>query len=164
MNNASKNRTLLFIIAFLLLINIAAVFYFFWFRDEQKRSRDKDSMRNGIALALQKEVGFTDSQVTQYKQLKEEHWKIAKPLFDSMQLAKDNLYNLVKADSVSDSLLQARVDQIAARQKAMDLQGFRHFRKVRALCTPEQLPRYDSLMKKIIAKKGRPQGKDEKNK
>lgn len=163
MNNASKNRTLLFIIAFLMLTNIAVVVYFLR-QPESKTGKEatppaqgQPGGRNGIATQLQKEVGFSEQQIAQYKDMKAAHWKIAKPLFDAMQKSKDSLYELVKQPTVDEALLQQRAENISERQKALEIQGFRHFKEVRGLCTPEQLPRYDSLLKKIINRKGRPQ-------
>lgn len=165
MNNASKNRTLVFIIAFLLLTNIAVVVYFLRQPDCNKNGKEaappppqgQPGGRNGIATQLQKEVGFSEQQIAQYKDMKAAHWKIAKPLFDAMQKSKDSLYELVKLPTVDEALLQQRAENISERQKALEIQGFRHFKEVRGLCTPEQLPRYDSLLKKIINRKGRPQ-------
>ncbi|MDF2381138.1 periplasmic heavy metal sensor [Nostoc ellipsosporum NOK] len=167
MNNASKNRTLLFIIAFLLLTNIAVVVYFLR-QPDSKNAKDgtppppsgQPGGRNGIATQLQKDVGFSDQQIAQYKDMKAAHWKIAKPLFDAMQKSKDSLYELVKLPVVDEALIQQRAENIAERQKALEIQGFRHFKEVRGLCTTEQLPRYDSLLKKIINRKGKPQGGD----
>lgn len=164
MNNAAKNRTLLFIIAFLILTNIAVVVYFL--RQPEKTGKDatppppqgQSGGRNGIATQLQKDVGFSEEQIAKYKEMKAAHWKIAKPLFDAMQKSKDSLYELVKLPQVDEELLEDRAENVAERQEALEIQGFRHFKEVRSLCTPEQLPRYDSLLKKIINRKGRPQG------
>ncbi len=152
----TKYKTLLFIIAVLLISNIALVVYTFTGRCEHKPPT-KDQNKSGITSALQNEVGFSEQQLAQYKNLREEHWKIAKPLFDSMQKGKELLFNLTQTASVDDSLVQNAAASIASHQKLMELQSFRHFKQVRDLCSAEQLPRYDSVLKKIVSKRGKPQ-------
>lgn len=154
----TKYKTLLFIIAVLLISNIALVIYVFTGGSCPHKPPAKDQQnKSGITSALEKEVGFSEQQLAQYKNLREEHWKIAKPLFDSMQKGKELLFKLTQTASVEDSVVQNAAASIAASQKLMELQSFRHFKQVRDLCTQEQLPRYDSVLKKIVSKRGKPQ-------
>ncbi len=105
---------------------------------------------------LEKEVGFDKSQLESYKQLKEQHWDRMKPSFTEMRNAKDDFYKLLSRSSVPDSVINAAADTIAARQKQIDLQTFRHFQQVRALCTPEQQPRFDSVVQLVLKKMNGP--------
>lgn len=154
----TRYKTLLFIIAVLLISNIALVVYVFTGGRCPHKSPSKEQQnKSGITAALEKEVGFSEQQLAQYKNLREEHWKIAKPLFDSMQKGKELLFKLTQTAAVEDSVVQNAAASIAASQKLMELQSFRHFKQVRDLCTQEQLPRYDSVLKKIVSKRGKPQ-------
>jgi hypothetical protein len=90
-------------------------------------------------------------------------------MFDEMRKAKDSLFRLLSNPGVSDSIINKASDAIAQNQKALDLQTFNHFKKVRALCTPDQQSKYDSLVLRMFRKMGKPmrkneQGKEEKNK
>jgi Spy/CpxP family protein refolding chaperone len=170
MNTAPKSRPLIFIIIFLLLTNIAVLAWLFW-PNKNKSAEQGSAQRNGMVMALQNEVGFSDSQVEQYKQIKEKQWKILRPMFDDIRKAKDSLYRLLSDESVNDSVISQRAETIGQNQKALDLQAFNHFREVRSLCMPEQRPKYDSLVLKMIKKMGKPQSrrnnessKDEKSK
>ncbi len=169
MNTASKSRPLIFIIIFLLLTNIAVLAWLFW--PKTPKHIEPPGQRNGMVMALKDSVGFSDAQVDQYKQLKEKQWKILKPLFDDIRKAKDSLYRLLGDENVNDSVINQRAEFIGQKQKALDLQAFSHFKEVRALCTSEQRPKYDSLVLKMIKKMGKPQNrrnndssKEEKNK
>lgn len=153
----TKYKTLLFIIAVLLISNIALVVYMFTRSCKPDMPPKEQQNKSGITSALQNEVGFSEQQLAQYKNLREEHWKIAKPLFDSMQKGKERLFKLTQTAAVEDSAVQAAAAAIADNQKLMELQSFRHFKQVRDLCNPEQLPKYDSVLKKIVSKRGKPQ-------
>ena len=165
MNNPSRNRNLIFIIAVLLLTNIAVLAYFLWIK---KPTTDGGGHGGGrkieMADRLKDSVGFNDEQVGQFKKLKDEHWASLKPMFDEMRNAKDNLFKLLSDPNASDSLIDRASDVIAEKQKALDLQTFNHFKKVRALCTPEQQPKYDSMVQRMFRKMGKPMRRNEKEK
>lgn len=151
-----RNRNLLIIIGVLLLTNIAVLVYFLGQKKPEKSATSRSEKdRNGISEMLQKEVGFNEEQTAQYKQLKEKQKEIIRPMYDDMRKAKDSLFRLLSYPETSDSLLNKISDAIAQKQKALDLQTFNHFKKVRTLCTPEQQPKYDSMILRMFRKMGK---------
>jgi periplasmic protein CpxP/Spy len=157
----STNKTLLVIIAVLLLTNIAVLGYFLWYKKPATPIRN-DREHNGISDALQKEVGFSDDQVAQYKLLKDKQREIIRPMFDDMRKSKDSLFRLLSVTEVNDSVLNKVTDVIAQKQKMLDLQTFYHFKRVRALCKPDQEAKYDSMVVRMFRKMGRPRSEQEK--
>lgn len=153
MNTQSKNKTLVFIIVFLLLTNLLVLGYFLFSHNKWKRERGRD----GFVTALQKEVGFNDEQVKKFQQLKETSWAEAKKKMDQIRLVKNNLFDLSKQPTVADSVIEKLADSIGKLQKQVEINTFNHFREIRAICTPEQQPAFDSLIKKIINRPGRGQ-------
>jgi Spy/CpxP family protein refolding chaperone len=165
MSNPSRNRNLLFIIVALLLTNIAVLAYFLWIKQPEKRDRSQDNRpKIDMVDRLRDSVGFNDEQVTQFKKLKDEHWATLKPMFDDMRKAKDSLFRLVSDPNANDSVIDKVSDVIAQKQKALDLQTFNHFKKVRALCRPEQQEKYDSLVQRMFRKMGKPMRRSDKEK
>jgi Spy/CpxP family protein refolding chaperone len=166
--STSRNKNLLFIIAALLLTNIAVLAYFLWIKQPEPKRTGPDNKREGMAGKLKEEVGFNDEQTAQYKQLKDQQWATVRPMFDEMRKAKDSLFRLLSDPNVNDSIINKVSDVIAQKQKALDLQTFNHFKKVRALCTPEQQSKYDSMVQRMFRRMGKPmrknneQGKEEK--
>lgn len=154
--SSKRNRNLLVIIGLLLVTNIALLLYMFWWKDGDKNKGRGGDFKDGVSGALQKEVGFSQQQLDEYKKLRSEHWKVSKPMYEKMQKSRDSLFSLVKNPDVSDSSINLAASSIAQQQKEMDLRAFYHFRKVRAICLPEQTARYDSLMKKISNRKMKP--------
>lgn len=150
------NKNLLIIIAVLLLTNIGVLAYFLWYKKPPEKQEQHDNRNNGIADQLQKEVGFTPEQLEQYKQLRDKQRGTIRPMYDEMRKAKDSLFRLLKDSVISDSATRVASDRIAERQKMLDLQTFTYFRKVRELCTTEQLPKYDSLIQNMFSKMNRP--------
>jgi protein CpxP len=99
---------------------------------------------------LKNDVGFNDSQVAEYKKIKDAQWDKMKSRFDDLRKTKDNFFHLLSNESTNDSILNSAADSIAYRQKALDLEAFAHFKEVRKLCTPDQQPKYDSLVQSMF--------------
>ena len=150
MNNSVRNKVLIFIIAILLLTNMAILVYFLWLKQPEVVDRENEHKREGLSQMLKKEVGFNDQQVAAYRQLKDQQWKTMKNKFDDLRRAKDSLFYLLSVPGVADSSVQKAADLIAARQKQLDLQAFNHFKELRTVCTPEQLPKYDTLIQRMF--------------
>ncbi|TMI69641.1 MAG: periplasmic heavy metal sensor [Bacteroidetes bacterium] len=154
--STSKNRSLIFIIAVLLLTNIAVLAYFLWYKKPTRPPEGGHDRGRGIEVPLQKEVGFNEEQMSQYKQMRDQQMKAIKPMFDDMRKAKDSLFRMISNDNANDSSVNAVGDAIAQKQKEMDLRMYNHFKRIRSLCTPAQLPKYDSVIQRMMRKMGKP--------
>lgn len=149
MTPATKNRSLISIIVFLLITNIAMlVFFLVTNNPAQKSSHTKD--QNGMSGMLQKEVGFSKDQLDTYQSLRKNQLDTLHDLFDQLRRSKMDFYNLVYSSQINDSSVNKAADAIADRQKALDLHMFNHFKMVRDICTPGQLPKFDSTIQKLF--------------
>ena len=155
MNSNTKTKSLIMIIVFLLITNIAMLAFFVLGKPAERRQRNHES--NGMYKSLQNEVGFSESQLKQYQALKDQQMKTVRPKFNEVRQSKKDFYELISSAQVSDSALNADADSIAQKQKNLDMQMFQYFKNVRKICTNEQTEKFDSLMKKVIGRMvGRP--------
>ena len=157
MDSVTKNKSLVTIIIFLLITNIAMLIFFLALNtNDQKGTRNQ----NGMADALQNDVGFSKEQLDTYQSLRKDHFNKIHPLFDELRKSKMDFYTLIYNPQISDSSLNAAADLIAEKQKTLDMQLFRHFKMVQNICTPGQLQKFDTVIKKVfvrmIAKTGKP--------
>jgi hypothetical protein len=76
-------------------------------------------------------------------------------MYDDMRTAKDSLFRLLSYPATSDSVLDSMAEAIAQKQKTLDLLTFKYFKSLRTLCTPEQLPKYDSMILPLLRKIGK---------
>jgi len=151
-----RNRNLLIIIAVLLLTNVAVLVYFLGQHKKDKTTPPADAGRNAVVEMLQKEVGFDDEQTARYKEMKEKQREKIRPMYDDMRKTKDSLFRLLSFPETSDSVLDQITDAIALKQKAIDLETFNHFKRVRRLCKEDQLTKYDSMVVRMFRKMGKP--------
>lgn len=151
MESAKKFKALVAIIIFLVLTDVVLLIFFISHQstsDKREHSRDQ----NGMAMVLEKEVGFNKNQVGQYLQLRSRQRASGRPLFDSLRKSKENFYALLEQSLVADSIINKYADKIAFTQKQLDLQMYNYFQEVRKICTPQQLPQFDSVIKKTVLK------------
>lgn len=149
----SKNKALIFISVILLIANIALLAFFLRPQSSNSQPPAADANKDILAEALQKDVGFDNDQVVQYKQLKDQQWESMRLKFNDVRAAKDSFFHLISVENIPDSLVNAASDVIAQRQKALDLEAFAHFKHVRKLCkTPIQQAKYDSLVQRMFFK------------
>jgi len=151
MDTISKNKALISIIIFLLIMDLAMLIFFLVLNNPAPRNAHGHD-QNGISGLLQKEVGFTKEQLNTYQSLKKDHSEKVHILFDELRKAKKDFYNLIYAPQVSDSSLNTAAALIAEKQKSLDLQMFSHFKMVRNICTAGQLQKFDTTIKKVITR------------
>lgn len=149
----NKSKVLISIIGILLLANIALVSFFLLKKDDRKHDKRMDR-KTVIGNFLKKEIGFNDVQMQQYDSMSTWHSKYMKTMFETSRNTKDKQFKELTAANFSDSVMNSIADQSAATQKALELQMFNHLKQVRALCTAEQLPKFDSLFVKVLKKRG----------
>ena len=151
--NSSRTKILLFLIGILLVTNLVLLLFFVWNKGPQEKDAkrpphaDRSSMMRGY---LKDSVAFNDQQLTQFDQLREKKKEEMKVLFEDMRQSKLAFYNLLRQPNTPDSVSQAAANIMAEKQKAVDVAFFKYFENVRALCTPEQHAKYDTLMQQII--------------
>jgi periplasmic protein CpxP/Spy len=148
MNN-TRNKWLIGIIAILLLSNIALLFFSLR-PDPEKQRKDRPGL--GFSEFLRKDVGFTPEQMKVFDSMRDEHFKRMRPMFENITNTKNNFYFRLSDTTLNDSNLYEVAAPIGKEQVELDVLIFRHFRRVRNMCTPEQQQRFDSLFPQIVKK------------
>jgi hypothetical protein len=133
-----------------LIANIGLL-YFFVFKRPQKPSRPTaDEMRKMQIEKVKKDVGLSDEQTVAYDSLRSKQFKTMKPLFEDITRSKEDFFSLIYQPNVSDSVLGTYASRIGEKQMALDMSTFRYFQSIKALCTEEQKPKMDSVIKQIV--------------
>lgn len=154
-NTSNKNKALVFLIIILLLTNIAVLVYFLSpKRPDKEANQEKNKYK--LLEPLKNEVGFSDSQIAEYKKIKDSRTGRIKGKVEDLRRVRDSFYLLLATRDVADSVLNVYSDSIAYRQKLLDLETFGHFKILRKICTPEQEAKYDTMVQHIVHRWGSP--------
>lgn len=152
-NTQNKSKVLVAIIVMLMLANIVLVSFFLLKKDTGRRDKHEDR-KAMIAGFLKNEIGFSTAQLQRYDTLSNDHRDNIRKMFDSLRSSKDKQFKQLAAGNFSDSVMNTVAEQSAISQKLMELQMFNHLKNIRALCTADQLPKFDSLFVKVLNKRG----------
>ncbi len=154
------NKLLVFTTIALLIINVALV-YFLWNSKKRPSKKERGGERGDWVV---NELKLDDKQKEEHKKIKDAHFATLKPIFDSITSARKNLYSLLKDPSVNDSVINEYTRIIGEQHALVSQYTFDHFKKIRALCNPEQQNKLDTLIQKMIQDMGRRGGKPGKGK
>jgi Spy/CpxP family protein refolding chaperone len=158
----SSNKILSAAVILLLIANIALVAFMVF--GKSKRGDMRKGGRPDPIETMTKELSLTDQQQKDLKQMRDDFFKTNKTIFDSMRAAKAAMFSLVKDPAANDSVIESYSRKISDIQASADKITFAHFRRVRAMLTPEQQPKYDEFLKKMMMLRGRRDSADHKDK
>ena len=145
MSYLRNHRLLLLIIGVLLVANIGLL-YFFVFNKPQRHSGPTINPVEKV----KKDVGLNDEQTALYDSLRTNQFRNMKPLFKDLTKSKEEFFSLIYNEGVSDSMINSYASRIGEKQMALDISTFHYFQSIKALCTEEQKPRMDSVIKQIV--------------
>jgi len=145
------NKLLVFSTIALLIINVVLA-YFLWNSKKVHPKRERGGERGDWMV---KELNFDEQQKAEHKKIKDAHFATVKPIFDSITSARKNLYGLIKDTATNDSMIDQYTRIIGEQHAMMTRYTFDHFKKLRAICNPEQQQKLDTLVQKIVQDMGR---------
>ena len=143
MKNILNNKIAAWLIGLLILANIATL-TFFWI-GHLKNQRD-NSPKNFLAKSLH----FSESQKNAYFELAKNHNENANKIREQIKIDKENLFQLLKTEQIVDTIKNNAALKVSLSIQSLDILTFDHFKKVRALCTEEQKPKFDELIQKMV--------------
>jgi protein CpxP len=166
MTKFPRQKWLLLLAAILLVTNVITLsIYWSTKRPEEHRNDQQgggDRQRR-MGQFMVNELKLDKDQEAVYWKLRDTLVSQQKPVMDSIRDSKKRFFDLLKDTPPSDSVLQANMNEIGHLQKKLDLITFQHFQQVRALCKPEQVLKFDTVVKEIVNRMtgfGRPAGKN----
>ncbi len=152
MTKFPRQKWLLLLVAILLVTNIITL-SIYWSMKPAERPRNNNESgdrQKRMGQFMVNELKLDKDQETVYWKLRDTMVSRQRPLMDSIRKSKKRFFDLLKEPATQDSALQSRADEIAVLQKQLDLVTFQHFQQVRALCKPEQVLKFDTVIKEIV--------------
>ncbi|MDF2189755.1 hypothetical protein [Paraflavitalea sp. CAU 1676] len=167
MTKFPRQKWLLLLVGILLVTNIITLsFYWSMKPATQNRNNQGEGDRNKrMGQFMVNELKLDKEQETAYWLLRDTLMSKQKTLWDSIRNSKKRFYDLLKDTasgslipkygttgpmSAQDSFIYNKAEQIGLLQKELDLVTFRHFQQVRALCKPDQVLKFDTVIKEIV--------------
>ncbi len=143
----TSNKILTIAVVLLLLVNIGLIIFLMKCRDHSQTNR---SGKGNSFEMMDKELNMTEQQKVEVKKLREVHFPLIHPLFDSVRTAKTAFFALLKEPDVSDSVLNAYNKRVTDFQATIDKLAYTHFQRIRNLLDSTQKSKYDQFILKMV--------------
>ena len=121
----------------------------FWTMQPKRQHPPKEPFSGGMGHLMQV-MQFDSIQRQQILTLRSEHEIGIQPLLEKKRALKDSLFSLTRKPNVSESELDEATRLVADNEQALDKQTFRFIKKVRAVATPQQMEKFDSLLRQMV--------------
>jgi hypothetical protein len=151
MERLAKNKILILLVGILLLANI--IMLSFWLFKPKSHNSSNSGNKNPKGMVsgfLKKDLNFTDDQLKRFDTLRSAHFEAIKPFYRELNNSKEVLFS--QAYSSDSSAIDSLASEVGKHQAEIDKKFLNHFRQIRALCTEEQKPAFDSLFPGLVKK------------
>ncbi len=155
MNAIVKNKLITYLVVLLLVANSIAMGMYWWQQyNNSPQASAKDSQ--GASAFLKEKLGFDSAQLVAFNELQQNHRQAIRAVKDSMHFAKDQFFNLLEKDSVTEQELVDGASLAANKQIQLDRITFDFFKSVQALCRPDQKIIFREIIQEALRILGRP--------
>ena len=143
----TKTRILTILVVVMVLLNVVTVAFLFWGRGHGPKHPHPN--HEGPRNIIIEQLKLDEKQVAAYDALIKVHRKAIAQQDSLMQLTRNNLYaQLLENDSLA---VATQFESVGALAKRVEEIHFNHFLRLKALCTPEQLPAFEKLTTELVA-------------
>ncbi|MEP3836067.1 MAG: hypothetical protein ABJM36_00370 [Algibacter sp.] len=152
----SKKLPLYILLVFLIVVN---GFFLYSYLGEGPKNNAKEPMPPKMFLA--KELGFDVSQKARFDVLDKRHHERMQNIASEIRVLKDDMFNGFSDATFKESNIIAITKLIGEKEAAKDLEVFRYFRKIKAICNTEQKEKFNKILKDALRRGDRAQGPPE---
>lgn len=156
MNAKVKNKLITYLVILLLLANTIAMGMYWWQQYNISPQAGSAKDNQGASAFLKEKLGFDSTQLVAFQALQQTHRQAIRAVKDSMHLAKDQFFNLLEKDSVTEQELIDGASLAANKQIQLDRITFDFFKSIQALCRPDQKIIFRDIIKEALRIMGRP--------
>ena len=157
MSNSTNNRWLSVVTLLLLTANIVTLALLWTNKKNNSESdRPQPQQKGQVFEFITNELSLDSTEQQAYKKLREEHQAGIRPLQDSIRVAKDRFFDLLKEENVTETTMQVYSNKIGELEQQRDVFTFKHFQKLRAICNKEQQIKFDNIIQDVLRRMGGP--------
>jgi Spy/CpxP family protein refolding chaperone len=144
----TNNRTLLLLIMVLLVTN--GIMLYLLTKTEEKPKEPELSRTERSIKMVQDALSLDSIQVNQYLALRGYRDSLLAPRQSEMRAHKNAMMKLLRVDSIPNDSVIAAAKRIGDTQAQIEVEYFTHFRRMIQLLNPDQQPKFDTLIYKMV--------------
>jgi periplasmic protein CpxP/Spy len=141
-----KYRFALVVIAVLVILNVITISFILF----SPMGHELFPGREHIQSTIEDELQFTHLQKKQFAELRAQHFARGDSMAAIEFRAMDSLFAMLRQHSVNGDSVHLLTEKLGGLAASRQAGLFYHFRAVRALCTPEQQTKFDTVIVKVM--------------
>lgn len=146
----AQRKLLIRIVIVLVILNVASISVFLFkdccHRPPPKEHRDE---QRDVSDVLKNELNLTEKQVQQFKDIRTGFFEKEKALAKVIRSERDSMNEAMFSKSTDEELVKALARRVANNEYQMELLRFEQSKQLKAVCTPEQMGKFEELVKEI---------------
>jgi periplasmic protein CpxP/Spy len=146
----SQNKLLIRCVIFLTLLNVFSISIFLWkeFHHGPLLFPQNEDYHD-VSVVLQHELNLTAEQAEQIKKLRSDFFEKETILTATIRNERDSMNELMFNKDTDATLVKALAKRVADNEYQMELYRFEQAQQLKAICTPEQLEKFNGMVKEI---------------
>jgi Spy/CpxP family protein refolding chaperone len=158
MNFFNNNRTIFWILIFMVLINITAfATYFIYIRKPASELMPASGFKNGIAL--KQELSLTPDQSIKVNEINAIYKDSSEPIVEAIKQNKADLIQELSKDNTDTILVAKLANDMVTEQKKLQMANIKQFLDLKKVCTPEQTQKLSQIYSELYGCENKGQGK-----
>lgn len=145
MNPSTKSNVILWAVIILIIANVVLLSAFFLTR----MHHDPHSNQNPAGF-IEKELGFDEKQKDEFNALHVAHHQETEELRRNINEEEDSLFSLLKGTAPLENNKTSLIRELGINKSQIDSLTFEHFKKLRALCNPQQQKKFDEIIRDVV--------------
>ena len=141
----SRNKFLVRVVAFLLLLNLFSIGYFWLGRKGNDGRRPKRPIEQLTAI-LKKELQLTDKQAEDLKKIRQDFFNKEQPLSQAIRAKRDSMNMEMFNENTDTARVKAIAKRVADGEYQMELYRLEQAQQLKTICTPEQLKKFQGIV------------------
>lgn len=141
-----RNRFLLRVVAFLLLLNLFSIGYlWFWKKGNDDRRPPKRPIEEVTAI-LKEELHLTAKQAEDLKRIRQDFFNKEEPLSRVIRAKRDSMNVEMFNENTDTILVKSIAKRVADNEYQMELYRLEQAQQLKTICTPEQLKKFQHMV------------------
>jgi Spy/CpxP family protein refolding chaperone len=162
MNIFNNNRTVFWILIFLVLINITALAtYFIYMRKPASESVPGSGFKHGIAL--KQELSLTPDQALKVNDINATYKASSEPIVAAIKEKKAVLLEELSKEKTDLARVEKLADDVVMEQKKLQMANIKQFLDLKKVCTPEQTQKLSQIYSELYGCENKGMGRGQGN-
>jgi Spy/CpxP family protein refolding chaperone len=147
----TQKKLLIRIVILLTMLNLLFIGLFLWkdFFHRPPRPDQNTNKPGDVSSILQRELNLSKEQVAQIRVLRSSYLETEKGLADEIRSERDSINMIMFNKSTNEELVRSLARRVADNDYKMELLRFEQAQEFKSACTPEQLEKFERLIKEI---------------